>query len=89
MKTSKVASIILASIVVSTVVAKPVVQVTSGTKGGISRTVIETWQLSDDEKKNSVMMSSISATAIAPTVTMKRGTWTAPRGFRRSRGRRS
>lgn len=58
--------------------AKPVVNVTPGTKGGISKTVTETWTLSDSEKKSSaLMMSQISATAVAPTVTIKRKEWTA------------
>jgi len=58
--------------------AKPVVNVSPDTKGGISRTVTESWKLSDDEKKNTLtMMSSISATAIAPTKTIRKKEWTA------------
>ena len=61
--------------------AKPVVNVSPNTKGGISRTVVETWNLTADEKKNyapqGMMMSQISATAIAPTATVKKGNWTA------------
>ncbi len=58
--------------------AKPVVNVSPNTQGGISRTIVETWQLSDDEKKSIVtMMSSLSATAIAPTQKIRRGSWTA------------
>jgi hypothetical protein len=58
--------------------AKPVVNMTPNTKGGISKTIVETWNLSDDEKKSSaLMMSQISATAVAPTVTVKKGNWTA------------
>ena len=64
--------------IATNVTAKPVVNVTPGTKGGISKTVTETWTLSDSEKKSSaLMMSQISATAIAPTVTIKRKEWTA------------
>lgn len=67
-----------AAAIATNALAKPVVNMTPNTKGGISRTVIETWNLSDDEKKNTVMtMSSLSATAIAPTVKIKRGSWTA------------
>lgn len=59
-------------------IAKPVVNVTPNTKGGISKTIVETWQLTDAEKKNHVMMmSQITATAIAPTTKIKRGNWTA------------
>lgn len=58
--------------------AKPVVQVSPGTKGGISRTTTTTWQLSDLEKKNTAMrMSQISATAIAPTTRIRMKEWTA------------
>lgn len=58
--------------------AKPVVNMTPNTKGGISKTVIDTWQLSDVEKKSpAMMMSQISATAIAPTKTIRKGDWTA------------
>lgn len=65
----------------ATALAKPVVNVSPNTKGGISKTVTETWSLTDDEKKNyapqTMMMSQISATAIAPTSTIKRKSWTA------------
>lgn len=58
--------------------AKPVITTSPNTKGGISKTVTESWQLSDDEKKNTqMMMSSISATAIAPTKTIRKKEWTA------------
>ncbi len=58
--------------------AKPVVNITSGDRGGISKTTTTTWQLSDDEKKNTVIrMSQISATAIAPTTRIKLKEWTA------------
>lgn len=76
---------LLLSCVAGIAIAKPVVNVSPNTKGGISRTVIETWQLSDDEKKNTaLMMSSLSATAIAPTVKIKKGNWTAIHSEHRS-----
>ena len=57
--------------------AKPIITVSPGIKGGISKTITETWNLTDDEKKNTaMMMSSISATAIAPTVKIRKGEWT-------------
>lgn len=70
--------IVLCVATVATVaVAKPVVSVSPDTRGGISRTITESWQLSDDEKKNTqMMMSSLSATAIAPTKTIRKGNWT-------------
>jgi len=52
--------------------------VSQGTKGGVVRTNIETWNLSDDEKKNSfkaVMTSSMSGSAIAPSRNMRTGEW--------------
>lgn len=68
---------LLLSCVASAVIARPVVNVTPDTRGGISKTTTTTWQLSDSEKKSYVMTSSINATAIAPTVTIKRKEWTA------------
>jgi hypothetical protein len=72
----------------ATAIAKPVVNVSPNTKGGISKTVTETWNLTDDEKKNyapqTMMMSQISATAIAPTATIKKGSWTAIHSEHRS-----
>ena len=68
----------LAAGIVTNVTAKPVVIITPDTRGGISKTITETWTLSDSEKKNTaLMMSQISATAVAPTVTIKRKEWTA------------
>lgn len=62
----------------TTVSARPVVNVTPDTRGGISKTTVTTWKLSEVEKKNTVIrMSQISATAIAPTTTIKRKEWTA------------
>lgn len=58
--------------------ANPVVNLSPNTKGSISHTVIETWNLSETEKKSeAMMMSQFSAEAIAPTVRIKRGEWTA------------
>lgn len=75
MKRYKLALLLLC--VAGIAVAKPVVNVTPGTKGGISKTITETWQLTDAEKKNTViMMSQISARAIAPTTRIRRGEWT-------------
>lgn len=80
----------LAGVSVATVagvaVAKPVVKTTDGTRGYISRTVTETWELSEAEKKNSAMTSTIStshvmtsqltASAIAPSGRIRRKEWT-------------
>ena len=60
--------------------AKPVVQMSQGIKGGISKTVTETWNLSDAEKKNTatlMMMSSLTATAVAPSGKIRKKEWTA------------
>ena len=59
---------LLLSCVATVVWARPVTQVSPGVKGGISKTVTETWQLTDIEKKNTatMMMSSLTATAVAP-----------------------
>ncbi len=76
---------VILCLVAGTALAKPVVNVSPNTKGGISRTVVETWNLTDDEKKNTVMMmSSLSATAIAPTVKIRKGSWTALHSEHRS-----
>lgn len=57
--------------------AKITVNTSPNTKGGVVKTVTESWQLSDEEKKNTVMMmSQLSAVAIAPTVRIKKGNWT-------------
>jgi hypothetical protein len=67
---------LLAACVASVAVAQPTVQVSPGVKGGISKTIIETWPLTDAEKKNHVMMmSQISARAIAPTTRIRKGEW--------------
>lgn len=70
---------LLLSCIAGVVIAKPVVNVTEGTRGGISKTSVTTWQLSEAEKKNiaNLMTSSINAIAIAPTATIRRGNWTA------------
>jgi len=69
---------LLLSCVAGIAIAKPVVNVSPGTKGGISKTTTTTWALSDDEKKNTaLMMSRITATAIAPTTRIKMKEWTA------------
>ena len=67
----------LLAIIPSTICfAKPIVNLTPNTRGGIVKTITESWQMSEDEKKNIVMkMSRISATAIAPTMKIKRGVW--------------
>lgn len=61
--------------------AKPVIQTTPGLHAGISKTITETWKLTDAEKKNTaiatMMMSSLTATAIAPSGKVKRKEWTA------------
>lgn len=59
--------------------SKPVLQVTEGVNAKISKTVIESWPLTDDEKKNTAirMMSSLSATAIAPSGKIRRKEWTS------------
>jgi hypothetical protein len=59
--------------------AKPVIQTSEGVKGGISKTVTEGWNLSDVEKKNTAtrMMSSLGATAVAPSGKIRRKEWTA------------
>lgn len=69
---------VILCIVWGAAIAKPAVNVSPDTKGYISRTIIESWNLTDDEKKNTQMiMSQISATAIAPTVKIRKGNWTA------------
>ncbi len=74
----RIALFTLAMLSIGCVMAKPVVQMTPNTNGGISKTITESWTLSDTEKKNTVtMMSSLSATAIAPTVKIRKGNWTA------------
>jgi len=79
MKRYKLALLLSCTAAIATnCLAKPTVITTPNTKGGVSHTIIETWQLTDDEKKNTqMMMSSLSATAIAPTVKIKKGNWTA------------
>ncbi len=70
---------LLATLAAGACFAKPDVHTTPGLKGGVSRTVIDTWQLSDTEKKNYApqMMSQISAKAIAPTMRIKLKEWTS------------
>ncbi len=79
MKRYKLAMLLsLTAAIATNCLAKPTVITTPNTKGGVSRTIIETWQLTDDEKKNTqMMMSSLSATAIAPTQKIRIGSWTA------------
>lgn len=86
MKRYKLAILLSLTVAIATnCLAKPTVVTTPNTKGGISKTITESWQLSEDEKKNTVMMmSSLSATAIAPTVKIKKGNWTAIHSEHRS-----
>lgn len=58
--------------------AKPVINASHDTKAAITKTVTETWQLANNEKKNAALtMSQIFATAVAPTRTIRKGIWTA------------
>jgi hypothetical protein len=79
MKRYKLALLLSCVATVATVaVAKPVVNVTEGTKGGLARTITESWVMTDDEKKNyatPTMMSGITTLAIAPTQRLKRNDW--------------
>lgn len=80
MKRYKLALLLSCAAVIATnSLAKPVVNVSPGIKGGISKTVTESWSLSDAEKKNTatMMMSSLTATAVAPSGKIRRKEWTA------------
>jgi len=63
--------------IATNIYANPTVHLSPNTKGGISKTVTESWTLSEDEKKNTAKtMSNIAAMAIAPTVRIRTGEWT-------------
>lgn len=76
----KLAGLATLAVIASTAsIAKPVIQASEGVRASITRTETQTWTLSDAEKKNTatMMMSSISATAVAPSAKIKRKEWTA------------